>query len=285
MAGGKVVLKSGGATDMQGTQVDAGTGFEQQAASVTKRDANTSSSIEGVRVDASAQLARGRKADAVPTSAGSTANANGTGGAGRNAPAAPAAPSAPTAPAATKTAGAGASSAPAAGTGGKTAAAPSLGDKIDAGVSTVAGKIKDGYEAIGEKKESNPYGVAWASKTDESDSSATAVAIRTGSAANTDRLAQPVNLMALPAVKSAVQLNAALAAPLAQYGSPAAIPDTVKRAVLQQAGVAIPPGADLNALLKQTQSAGKDAAIQGLSTSNLNAEQHAAALKQLGLGN
>lgn len=289
VAGGKVVLKSGGATDMQGTQVDAGTGFEQQAASVTKRDANSSSSIEGVRVDASAQLARGRKTDAAaPASTGSTANANGTGGAGGNAPTAPSAPSAPTAPtapAATKTAGAGASSAPAAGTGGKTAAAPSLGDKIDAGVSTVAGKIKDGYEAIGEKKESNPYGVAWASKTDESDSSATAVAIRTGSAADTTRLAQPVNLMALPAVKSAVQLNAALAAPLAQYGSPAAIPDTVKRAVLQQAGVAIPPGADLNALLKQTQSAGKDAAIQGLSTSNLNAEQHAAALKQLGLGN
>lgn len=268
VAGNKLVINSGGKTDMQGTQIDAGQSAEINATGgLTTRDAVSTSSQHGVQVDAYVQVAGKRSAEE-PTSRPRSGAVD---------------ESQPT------RARADAVDAPATRERGTTVTEAPEQTSTWTKVKEGAVKVKDG--AVSAKntakdlKSTTSLPLAWASKTDESDSQSTAVAIRTGDAADTGRLAQPVNLMALPAVKSAVQLNAALAAPLAQYGSQAAIPDTVKRAVLQQAGVAIPPGADLNALLKQTQSAGKDAAIQGLSTSNLNAEQHAAALKQLGLGN
>jgi len=267
VAGNKLVINSGGKTAMQGSQVDAGQSAEINATGgLSTRDAVSTSSQYGVKVDAYVQVAGKRSAEE-PTSrprSGAVDESQPT----RDRANAVDAP-------ATRERGITVTEAP---------EQKTTWTKVKEG----AVKVKDG--AVSAKntakdlKSTTSFPVAWASKTDESDSQSTAVAIRTGDAADTTRLPQPVNLMALPAVKSAVQVNAALAAPLAQYGSQAAIPDTVKRAVLEKAGVAIPPGADLNALLKQTQSAGKDAAVQGLSTSNLNAEQHAAALQALGLG-
>ena len=267
VAGNKVTLKSGGATTMQGTQIDVGKSVTTEAkGGVVKRDAVATSSSYGLQVDAYAQLAAKRKAPPAP----GAAPAAGTAATPADAPATSAAGEA-----AGKAAGADSGAAPDA------APAPSTWSKVKgAGVA-----VKDNAGSAVDLKNSTSFPLAWASKNDDSDSSTTAVAIRAGKGADTARLPQVVNLMTLPAVKSAVQVNAALAAPLAQYGSQAAIPDTVKRAILQQAGVPVPPGADVGALLAKTQNAGKNAAIEGLAGSSLNAEQHAAALRAIGLGN
>lgn len=116
-----------------------------------------------------------------------------------------------------------------------------------------------------------------------SSSSRTGVAIRQGGAAVVANLPRVASVLALPEVKAAASVNAALAGPLAQYGSQAAIPDRVKRAILAEAGTPAPAGANLDSLLKQTQDAGKTAAASGLAGANISAAQQAEVLKTMGM--
>jgi hypothetical protein len=151
-------------------------------------------------------------------------------------------------------------------------------------VKTTADKANDVREKVGkvgEKLEAVP--LAYGIKDSSSDSTATAVTLREGSAAPAPRVLKFDTVLAMPVVQSAVQVNTALAGPLAQYGSQAAIPDAVKRTILAGAGVVVAPGANVDALLVRTQEAGRTAAVAGLSSANLDAAARDAALRTMGL--
>jgi len=106
--------------------------------------------------------------------------------------------------------------------------------------------------AAKQKKNSSSYAGAIVMATNSSDSSATGVVIREGTAATVPEAAQVAKTVAPAVVVATVPVATSLTESLARYGSQAAIPDSVKREILTKAGIAIPSGANLDALLNQT---------------------------------
>ncbi|WP_317204078.1 hemagglutinin repeat-containing protein [Janthinobacterium sp.] len=263
--GGDLKISSGGVVTMQGTQADVGGAASVAAAGgVVQRAAVSDSSSSSTNVSVSGQVAgkRGgdKAADAPAASGADTAE-----GGGR-----------PRSDAVTE--------APA------PAAKPGIMDRIKTGAINAKNKIVALKDRAKEKKNSTTYVIPTEvdpRKIHSSDSShsETAVEIRQGASANVFKLPVVANVLALPAVAAASQLNAGLSGPLKQYGTQAAIPDSVKRALLTRAGVAIPAGADLAALLKQTQDAGKAAASAGLAGANISAAQQNTVLQSMGMSN
>jgi hypothetical protein len=260
--GGNLAITSGGATTMQGTQADVvGASTVNAAGGLVKKDAVSESSSSGVNVSVYAQVAGKRGGTAKD---GAPAPKNSAADAPENQPTRPRSNAAAEAP-----------------------AKPSTWEKVKAGAGNAKDKLVGVKDKVKEKAKSTTIAIPAPKRMIESssDSSATAVQIRTGEAARLAKTPGIANVLAQPAVASASQINTGLAASVAQYGSQAAVPESVKRALLVKAGVSIPEGANVDALLKQTQEAGKAAAVSGLAGASLSAEQQKAVLQSMGMGN
>lgn len=270
--GNELTLHAGGTMLMQGTQVDAGKKAETAAnGGLTRQDATSTSSSDGVKVFAYVQGSSKRGGgDNAATNEPTRPRANAVTEQDTR-PRSDALSEQGTRPRANAV-----TEAP--------ATAPTEGSGGGASTST-AGKLEGAYDKANALRKQDGA-LATGKVTHSSDSASTAVAIREGAAATVPPVLAPkmAALTALPVVKTAAQVNTALAGARDKYGSEAAIPAEVKREVLVKAGVAVAPGADVDALLKQTRSAGTTAAVAGLASARLDAAQQAAALKSMGVG-
>ncbi|MDR3390500.1 MAG: hemagglutinin repeat-containing protein [Sulfuriferula sp.] len=250
--GGNLNIKSGGVTTMQGTQADVGGKASIDAAGgVVKQDAINESSSSGLKVYAMAQVGSKRNGgDAAPAE-------NTLTGSSSNAVTEAAAP----------------------------VVKPSLLDSVKSYAKQAGAAAVSAKNAAKQKKNSSSFPLAVVTKSDSSDSSSTAVDIREGAAANVSKLPLVANVLTQPAVSAAMELTTSLAAPLAQYGTQAAIPDSVKRDILTKAGTPIPAGANLDDLLTKTLADGKAAATTGLAGANITPEQQSELLQSMGMSN
>lgn len=254
--GGNLNIASGGATTMQGTQADVGGKADINAAGgVVKTDAVNESSSSGLKVYAMVQVGTKRKAgDSAP------ANDSGTSSS----------PSGST-DAVTKTPSAGGES------------KPSTLDKLRNYAGKTLEAAKSAKSSATEKKNSSSFPLAVVLVSDSSERTATGVDIRQGAAAHVVQLPQVAKVLAQPSVDAAVRVSTGLAGPLAQYGSSAAIPQSVKRDILSKAGVVITSGANLDELLERTVSEGKTAAVSGLAGASISPDQQRDLLQSIGL--
>lgn len=264
--GGNLNIRSGGVTTMQGTQADVGGKASIDAAGgVVKQDAINESSSSGLKVYAMVQVGGKRKggdaASAEDTPTRSRSNAITEEGETTR----------PRSNAVTE--------APA------PVAKPSLLDSVKSHAKQAGEAAVSAKNSAKQKKNSSSIPLAGATKSDKSDSSSTSVDIREGAAANVSKLPLVANVLAQPAVSAAVQVTTDLAAPLAKYGSQAAIPDSVKRDILTKAGTPIPAGANLDDLLTKTLADGKVAAANGLAGANITTEQQSELLQSMGMSN
>lgn len=216
--GGDLNIRSGGLTTMQGTQADVGGSAKLDAAGgVVKTDAVNESSSSGLKVYAMVQVGKDRKkGEAAPAD---------------NSPTRPRSNAVTEAP--------------------TPVAKPSVLETVKTYGKKAVTAVVSAKDAAKQKKNTSSFPIAAALKSDSSNRTTIGVDIREGAAANVSKLPQVANVLTQPVVKAAVQVTAGLAAPLAQYGSQAAIPDSVKREILTKAGIPIPPGANLDALLRQ----------------------------------
>jgi filamentous hemagglutinin family protein len=249
VVGGNLRVQSGGVTTLQGTQADVGgTATIDAAGGTVKKDAVSESSSSGFKASIYLQGAskRGGKdasADAPesqPTRERSNAvTEEDAGQSAGTRPRSNAVTEAPDTP---------------------EAKPRSLRDSAKELAIKAKDKVVEAKTALKEKKNSTTYVLPVATELPKNASSqdgSTSVAIRQGTAAKQANLpAPPAASVAekAPAVEVA-KLTSSLAAPLARYGSIAAIPDTVKRGLLLNAGITIPNGANLDLLLQQPQTA------------------------------
>jgi len=217
--GGNLNISSGGVATLQGTQADVGGKASIDATGgVVKTDAVNESSSSGLKVYAIAQVGSKRGT----TEATPATNA-----------AAPSSPTETSTPSAVES-------------------KPTLLDTVKSYGKKAGEAATSAKNAAKQKKNSTSFAGAIVVATDSSDNSATGVVIREGTAATVPEAAQ-VAKTAVPAVVAAtVPVATSLTESLARYGSQAAIPDSVKREILTKAGIAIPSGANLDAMLNQT---------------------------------
>lgn len=253
--GGNLNITSGGVTTMQGTQADVGGKANINAAGgVVKTDAVNESSSSGLKVYAMVQVGSKRNAGDTESAKDAATTSSRSG----STDAVTAAPS----------------------TG---ESKPSVVDQLKSYGGKALEAAKSAKKSATQKKNSSSFPLAVVVASDSSERTTTGVDIRQGAAANVIQLPLVAKVLAQPSVDAAVQVTTSLAGPLAQYGSQAAVPDSVKRDILAKAGVSMPSGANLDELLNKTLSDGKTAATSGLAGANISPDQQRELLQSIGL--
>ncbi|MCB4361155.1 hemagglutinin repeat-containing protein [Quatrionicoccus australiensis] len=253
--GGNLNITSGGVTTMQGTQADVGGKANINAAGgVVKTDAVNESSSSGLKVYAMVQVGTKRNAGDTGSAKEAATTSSRSGGTD-------AVTEAPT-------------------TG---ESKPSVLDQLKSYGGKALEAAKSAKKSATQKKNSSSFPLAVVVVSDSSEHTTTGVDIRQGAAAKVIQLPLVAKVLAQPSVDAAVQVTTSLAGPLAQYGSQAAVPDSVKRDILAKAGVPMPSGANLDELLNKTLSDGKSAATSGLAGANISPDQQRELLQSIGL--